>query len=109
MGKESKKADERREYWAEHLKRCAESGLSQAEYCRQTGLRHSSFTYWKSALRSESTTREESEFVEIPISSKVRGVSGRGLVELRLEDDYRLTLSVSPELLRQLFGKGGRS
>ncbi len=40
-------ADERRTFWAEHIKACSESGLTKVAYCQQHGLKIKSFYYWQ--------------------------------------------------------------
>ncbi len=37
--------------WLEHLRQWQKSGLSQADFCRQEGLRENQFCYWRSALK----------------------------------------------------------
>jgi hypothetical protein len=39
-----KKLEEKRQKWSEHIKNCGESGKSQAQYCRENGLRDIEFT-----------------------------------------------------------------
>ncbi len=34
-------------FWADHIKRWEESGLSQIDYCRANNLSRHHFTYWK--------------------------------------------------------------
>ncbi len=37
--------------WLEHLRQWQRSGLSQADFCRQEGVRENQFCYWRSALK----------------------------------------------------------
>ncbi len=46
MAYEKQKTD-KHEYWQKHIRACAQSGMSQAEYCRTHGLKDSRFTYYK--------------------------------------------------------------
>lgn len=48
--------------WREHLAAWAQSGLSQAEFCRRRGLALPSFYYWRARLRGE--RRLEMRWVE---------------------------------------------
>ena len=46
---------ERRRYWQEHIERWRSSGMTQKDYCRQNGLKWSTFHYWKQRLREKSS------------------------------------------------------
>ena len=39
--------EQKRTYWKEHIERWQETGLTQAEYCRQNNLKHHQLVYWK--------------------------------------------------------------
>ncbi len=65
------RANERKEnvkFWQEHLEKWKESGLFQAEYCRQNKLSHNRFTYWKKEIlgREPAVT-----LVEVPMQRQV--------------------------------------
>jgi len=42
--------EEKSRFWQEHIQRWRESGISQADYCREHGLKEGAFTYWKGKL-----------------------------------------------------------
>jgi len=50
--------------WETHLKNWKESGLSQAEYCRQNGMNKDTFGKWKKRLMQEAAGNR---FVEIAV------------------------------------------
>jgi transposase-like protein len=45
--------------WQQILQQWAQSGMSQAEFCRQHQLRENRFTYWKIALLSEGGSQKK--------------------------------------------------
>lgn len=45
--KKQREAAQKLAFWLEHLAAWQQSGLSQAQYCRQAGLCSKSFNYWK--------------------------------------------------------------
>ncbi|MBF0257437.1 MAG: IS66 family insertion sequence element accessory protein TnpB [Desulfamplus sp.] len=45
--------EQRSKFWQSHLEIWKDSGLSQAEYCRQKQLKSRIFTYWKLKLSSQ--------------------------------------------------------
>ena len=59
--------EEKRRSWREHLDKWRASGCSQAEYCRQNGLRENQLSYWKRKIIPEKTPC----LVELPISQFV--------------------------------------
>ena len=53
-------------YWRRRVEDWSGSGLSQAEYCRRSGIPLSTFQYWKRRLGSQIGADERS-IVEVPI------------------------------------------
>ena len=43
----------RRQQWAQIIRECQSSGLSNKEYCRQQGISEKTYYYWQKKLRSE--------------------------------------------------------
>ncbi len=39
--------EQKRSFWKQHLDSWKETGLTQAEYCRQHNLKHHQLVYWK--------------------------------------------------------------
>jgi len=50
--------EQRSQFWQSHLETWKDSGLSQAEYCRQKELKSRIFTYWKLKLSSQDSPVE---------------------------------------------------
>jgi len=62
----------RRRFWAGHLQGWKQSGLSQAEYCRQHQLSATTFAWWKTrgtppvpAAPRETPREQDGSFVEL--------------------------------------------
>jgi len=82
---------ERARYWADQLAGWKRSGLSQAEFCRQKGIKPWTFNWWKRQLlarqqskggkRSSSPRRRSSK---LP-SKQARG-SANSFVEVKMTD-----------------------
>ena len=45
----------RKQQWAQIIRECQSSGLSNREYCRQHGISEKSYYYWLRKLRSAAT------------------------------------------------------
>jgi hypothetical protein len=71
-----KQKTEKHEYWQKHIRACAQSGMSQAEYCRTHGLKDSRFTYYK--LRAGNRPGRTS-----PQSSKPDSPTGKLFIPLK--------------------------
>ena len=59
----SRRREDIRAWWAEHLKAHRDSGQSQANYCRARGVDPKYFTLWKRKLREE---RSPAKTIESP-------------------------------------------
>jgi len=63
-------------FWQDHIGLWRKSGLSQAAYCREQGLRVNRFSYWKRRLESGGKTSGlEASLVRVPV------LAGSGLLE----------------------------
>ncbi len=56
----TKKKTSRRPFWQEHLRAWSESGLTQADYCRQHQLSAAAFGWWKRRLEGKPKARKRS-------------------------------------------------
>ena len=62
----------RGKYWKEHLEAWRSSGLSQAEYARQNGIREGALSYWKQRFSHPKPKAVESiEIVPVPLENTV--------------------------------------
>jgi hypothetical protein len=58
--------EQKREYWAQHIKQWEEGHLSQQEYCFQAGINHCSFAYWRSSLAER--TKQPKSFIPLKVT-----------------------------------------
>ena len=61
--KEHKPLTARGRFWQGHLQRWRQSGLSQAQYCRQQQLSAAAFRWWKRQRSAEGSQRVKPESV----------------------------------------------
>ena len=54
----TKKKTSKAVYWQEHISQWSESGLTQAEYCRQNKISAAAFHWWKGQLRRKSKAQK---------------------------------------------------
>jgi hypothetical protein len=59
--------ENKREYWATHIKQWEESKLSQTKYCKQVGISYSTFVYWKGLLLSKLLQTSKKQFVPVKV------------------------------------------
>lgn len=57
----------KRGYWQSQVKAWEESGLKQEEYCVKSGIRYSTFVYWRGILLKENISKEKDKFVAVKI------------------------------------------
>ena len=89
-----------KEFWAKHIKKCSESGLTQKEYCLQNGLGIKSMGYWKCKLKKES---QAVSFVHLPVAIQPDPIRGEAL-KLICRDKYRIEVGnhFSADTLKRL-------
>ena len=80
---------ERRLYWQEHIERWRNSGMTQKDYCRQNGLKWSTFHYWKQRLREKSSSLNIVQVSLGPLGSNNSVQDWHGLV-LLIGDRYKV-------------------
>lgn len=60
----------REQQWALVIKECADSGLTNKEYCRQHGISEKSFYYWLRKLRKQVCEQAAPQIVAIDTELK---------------------------------------
>lgn len=87
--------EQRCQFWQSHLANWKDSGLSQAEYCRQNNLKSTRFTYWKLKLSSQDSPMELIQVCaeSIPSISSVPAFNNSG-VPLRLTVNCRFSIDI---------------
>ena len=98
---------EKGSFWQDHINSWQQSGLNQAEYCRQQGLGAASFTYWKKKLSLASNKSTRPRFYPLTVqdqpklrtssnNSGLRLVVGGSRLKIEVENNF------SPTTLLQL-------
>ena len=59
----------RRQFWEDHIARCAASGLKQIEYCQSNKISVKSFYYW--IRRSKGRVDSVPALVELPVPKSI--------------------------------------
>lgn len=87
--------------WWRHVKAWRESGMSQADYCRQQGLNPKTFSKW---VRCEYPVDKTTRLEVIPIQVTPSLPKAEAAVVLKLTQGVHLELStaVSPRWLAEL-------
>jgi hypothetical protein len=80
-GKQHKPLTARGRFWQRHLQRWRQSGLSQAQYCRQQQLSDAAFGWWKGRLSAENSKRVKPKSIRDETAGK-----SSPFVELTLSD-----------------------
>ena len=91
-------------HWQRHVEAWRKSGLSQADYCRQQGLNHKTFSAWaRSALPIDKNTSLDIVSVQVAPSPPAATVEA-SVIMLRFPHGAQLELStaVSPRWLAEL-------
>ena len=90
MEAESTKEKNRKKtlFWADHIKRWEESGLSQIDYCRANDLSRHHFTYWKC---KNNRKNNPVKFVSVVTqSSATSSPISIELLKVHVGDNYRI-------------------
>ena len=92
--------------WADVIRECQESGLSNKEFCAQRGISEKTYYYWLRKVRTAATTVMEPQLVRLEEQS-AGGTDAMieiryGRTELRLPEDVDLkSLAVFLNALRR--------
>jgi len=92
--------------WWRHMEAWRESGLSQADYCRQQGLNPKTFSTWTRRVRRELSLDKDAplEIIPVQVAPSVPVASAHACVMLRLAHGAQLELSTAapPHWLAEL-------
>ena len=77
---------EKRRYWEAHIERWQHSGMTQKDYCRDNGLKWSTFHYWRKRIEELSAPMQLIQVAQTP------GPTGKERSELMLiiGDHYKI-------------------
>jgi hypothetical protein len=95
--------EQKRTFWKQHIDSWQETGLTQAEYCRQHNLKHYQLVYWKKRfLKTETAVSfvplELEDLLNIPFQPD------RAALCLVVNNHFKIEIRAGfdPQLLRQL-------
>lgn len=93
-----KKSERVRLIWRKRLEDWRSSGLSQAEYCRRSGIRPKSFAYWK---KKEGESHSEVRFIPVSIPQR-ESAKKESCVKVILKGGYEIEVhdGFTPATLR---------
>ena len=91
----------RRQYWKRHIRAWRDSGLSQAAYCREYGLKHYQLCYWKTRLSED---QAGVSFVPLQLSSNLPVPVNHAALRLHTPNGFWIDIagSFDPNVLKQL-------
>ena len=86
-------------FWRHHIGLWRKSGLSQAAYCREQGLKVNRFTYWKHRLGAGGkTSASQASLVRVPVlagsgllEDSISGTKS-AVLEVRIGERYRISV-----------------
>jgi hypothetical protein len=103
-----KKRKEKVSFWSPAVEAWEKSGLTQQEFCRDHGLRISTFRYWKKELSASGHIKIQQQEL-IPVAISVAGPSSEqakpsALISLNARGRYRIDIheGFHPETLEQV-------
>jgi len=93
-------------HWQRHVKAWRESGLNQADYCRQQSLNHKTFSVWALRVQGGLSLDKDAllDLLPVQLEPSPPVASTLGSLMLRLAHGAQLELStaVSPRWLAEL-------
>ena len=95
--------EQKRTYWKQHIASWQETGLTQAEYCRQHNLKHHQLVYWKKRFLK---TETEVSFVPLKLE-ELLAIPARpesASLSLVINNHFKIEIRAGfdAQLLRQL-------
>jgi hypothetical protein len=96
----AEKNKRKRRCWKKRIEQWRQSGLSQAEYCRQHHLKDHQLSYWK---RRFEKTESAVSFVSLPVGTSALAVNNPPLI-LSIDNHFKVEIrpGFDGHLLRQL-------
>jgi len=114
----TKKKTSRRPFWQQHLRAWSQSGLTQADYCRQHQLSRAAFGWWKRQLQGKPKPRRSLpdtkrprhdrqtavQFVEVQRGPDISPGSSAAVYEVLLSQGraIRIGHDFDPDVLKRL-------
>ena len=93
-------------HWRRHVEAWRESGLSQADYCRQQGLNHKTFSVWTRRVHVDLTLDKNVPLGLLPVqvepSASVASTQASMMLRLAHGAQLELSTDVPPRWLAEL-------
>jgi hypothetical protein len=97
--------EQKRSYWKQHIDSWQETGLTQAEYCRQHNLKHHQLVYWKKRfLDTETGVSFVSLKLEDLLDRSAQSMPDLASLSLVINNHFKVEIRAGfdAQLLRQL-------
>jgi hypothetical protein len=93
-------------HWRRHVEAWRESGLSQADYCRQQGLNHKTFSVWTRRVQVDLSLDKNAPLDLLPVqlepSPSVASTQASMMLRLAHGAQLELSTAVPPGWLAEL-------
>jgi hypothetical protein len=63
------------EFWLNHIKEWELSNLSQGAYCKNAGIKYSTFVYWRGQFLLESGQSKSHQFASVKVKQETSDIS----------------------------------
>ena len=88
--------------WRRHVKACRESGMSQADYCRQQRLNPKTFSKWVRCEYPVGKTEPPLEVIPVQVTPSLPTAEAAVVLKLTQGVQLELSTAVSPRWLAEL-------
>jgi len=99
----SEQLEQKRSYWKQHIDSWQQTGLTQAEYCRQHNLKHHQLVYWKKRFLKTDTNVS---FVPLKLEDllEIPARPDQAALTLVINDQFKIEIRAGfdAQLLHQL-------
>ncbi len=92
---------QKRQYWQHHINAWQQSGMKQAAYCREHGIKQYQMSYWKNRL---SEAEQNVSFVPLQVATNLPVPVNRATLKLHTPNGFCIDVpgNFDPHMLRQL-------
>jgi len=89
----------KREHWEDQIRKWKESNLKQSEYCRQEGIKHSTFGYWLKELLDPALKKEKNnKFIPVKMIKDVEPTNSNKLIKIKLLTGHMIYLPIEMDM-----------
>jgi hypothetical protein len=84
-----------RKFWQHHIEAWSQSGLAQAEYCRQNNISKSAFYGWKNKLKAEAHEAPDNAFAAVHVKpNQSNATNPTDTLDITLVNGVKVSLPV---------------